>query len=60
MRLIIESKTLARCVDTNKEFVITDLTKIKENNEIVEDKTKPKVKPKKQTFSSLKEWSEEK
>ena len=60
MKLIIESEILARCVDTNKEFVITDLKKIRENNEIVEDKIKPKIKSKKETFSNLKKWSEEK
>jgi len=54
MKLIIETKDIARCVETNKEFAITNLEKLKANNEIVEDKTKPAIKPKTRSFSETK------
>jgi len=44
MKLIIESKEIARCAETGKEYAITNLNTLKKHNEIVEDKTKPVIK----------------
>jgi hypothetical protein len=56
MKVIIETETIARCVDTGAKIAIGDLEKFRKIHEIVEDKTKPVVKRTKRIISEFSEF----